>query len=294
MRLATKTLAAINAYYEQSAKQEFRRHLGASVIGRPCTRAIWYAWRWTKVEKFEGRMLRLFERGQMEEDRFIKYLRAIGCEVWPFKDEATKKQWKVTGVDGHFGGSLDGVGRGLPDLPPDMPFLIECKTHNNKSFEKLKEDGLQKAKWEHFIQCQTYSSKMKLPACLYMAVNKDTDELLCILVMPDIEQAQRTEDRARLIIYSHEAPPRINKSPGYWVCKFCHFAKICHNKQAENVARNCRTCEHSRPASDGSGEWLCNQPENDAEYGDNVPLNEEAQLKGCDRYQLKTGLFSEP
>lgn len=286
MQLATKTLAAINAHYERTAKQEFRRHLGASVIGKPCTRAIWYGWRWAKLEKFEGRMLRLFERGQLEENRFIEYLRAIGCEVWPFENEETQKQWKVSGVEGHFGGSLDGVGRGLPDLPPDMPFLIECKTHSHKSFEKLKEEGLQKAKWEHFIQCQTYASKKNLPACLYMAVDKDNDELWLCIVLPDTEQAKRTEDRARLIIYANEAPPKINKSPGFWVCKFCNFNKICHYKQTEDVARNCRTCEYGTPCDDGSGVWICKKQMRN--------LNEADQLKGCGLYTLKQGLFSEP
>lgn len=288
---ATKTLAAINAALEAEQKIEFRRHLGASVVGRPCSRQIFYIWRWAKFEKHEGRMLRLFARGQNEEERFFEYLRSIGCEVWPFNEAAGKKkgkpqQWRVSDVEGHFGGSLDGVGRGIPDLPPGTPFLIECKTHNLKSFTKLKEEGLMKAKWEHFIQMQTYIHKMGLPAGLYMASCKDNDELFLDIVQPDPEQAKRTIDRGRMIIYAKEAPPRINKSPGFWMCKFCTFQQMCHFKN-EQPHRNCRTCKFSVPLKDGSGDWHCT-------HGNGHTLNEAAQLAGCGHYDVNLGLFSEP
>lgn len=239
---------------------------------------------------FEGQMVRLFERGQRYENRFFGYLRAIGCEVWEFENPEKKTQWKVSDVEGHFGGSLDGVGRGLPDLPPDMPFLIECKTHNLKSFTKLKEEGLMKSKWEHFVQCQTYMGKKKLPMCLYMAECKDNDKLHLELVQPDPVTGSRTIDRARLVIYAHEAPPRINKSPGFWKCKFCDYPQLCHFKKTADVERNCRTCIYSSPAKDGSGEWLCGL----AGELEGQRLNEAAQLAGCSAYQLSPGLTSEP
>lgn len=154
-----------------------------------------------------------------------------------------------------------------------------------------------KAKWEHFIQMQTYMFKMDLPFGLYMAANKDNDELFLDIVQPDPEQAKRTIERGRMIIYAEEAPPRINKSPGFWMCRFCAFQQLCHFKK-ELPHKNCRTCVHSRPANDGSGDWLCTHPTHDAAYGDAVPLNEEAQktmLNGaCDLYEVSPGLYSEP
>lgn len=291
MPQALKTLAAIDAYCKDNQKADFRRHLGASQIGKPCTRAIWYGWRWTKKKLFEGQMVRLFERGQRYEDRFFNYLRAVGCEVWEFENPEKKTQWKISDVEGHLGGSLDGVGRGLPDLPPEMPFHIECKTHNLKSFTSLVEDGLMKSKWEHYVQCQTYREKMGLPVSLYMAECKDNDKLYLELVWRDPVQAQRTIDRARLIIYAHEAPPKINKSSAYYICKWCEFSQICHFKKTEQIERNCRTCQHSRPLKDGSGNWECTLSDLTE---DNEILNEEKQLAACPHYQLSPGLTSEP
>lgn len=61
-----------------------RTHLGASLIGKECRRELWYGFRWVKKEEFDGRMYRLFQRGHLEEARFIEYLMGIGCKVQPF------------------------------------------------------------------------------------------------------------------------------------------------------------------------------------------------------------------
>ena len=48
----------------------FRSHLGASVIGNKCKRAIWFNFRWVKKPEFSGRQLRLFNRGHKEEEPY--------------------------------------------------------------------------------------------------------------------------------------------------------------------------------------------------------------------------------
>jgi hypothetical protein len=40
------TKAAIFAAYEAEAGDGFREHLGASLIGKDCERALWYDFRW--------------------------------------------------------------------------------------------------------------------------------------------------------------------------------------------------------------------------------------------------------
>jgi hypothetical protein len=59
-----------------------RNHLGASLIGDPCARKLWYVFRWVKHEKHPGQLYRLFNRGHKEEDRFIEWMEGIGIEVW--------------------------------------------------------------------------------------------------------------------------------------------------------------------------------------------------------------------
>ena len=281
MTPATLTLAAINSYIEAKQESSHRSHLGASVIGKKCARELWYLFRWAVLKKHPAALLRLFERGQLEEARFVGFLRSIGCEVWEHDVTALTpgKQWRISDHDGHFGGSLDGVARGLPDLPPGTAFLTEFKTHGSKSFAKLVESGVMGSKWEHFIQMQIYMHKMGLPVALYMAVNKDTDELHLELVRYDAEVAKTALARAGTIIYANEPPERIGNSPGGFGCKFCDCNRLCHFGDVV-PDRNCRTCSFARPGANGL--WVCGLRQ--------LNLDDKAQRAACGSYQVNPKL----
>lgn len=307
MQLAVKTLAAIEAalQIDQGAKyrgllgklmplagdaystkeDDWRDHLGASLIGRDCARELWYSFRWTTLTKFDGRMLRLFNRGHLEEPRMVALLEMIGCTVWQLTPEG--KQFRISGHRGHFGGSLDSVMRGIPDLPEEA-VLGEFKTHGEKSFTKLKEDGVQAAKWEHFIQMQIYMGKNDLKWALYVAVNKNTDELHMELVQFDEVQYKRYLDRSAMIIDAKEPPPRIGDSPGFFKCKFCSHSKVCHLEDLP--VKNCRTCLHSSVEDDGR--WRCLESEAISPNFDwDGELPPEAQRKTDCKFYLSNPVF---
>lgn len=58
-----------------------RFYCGASAIGEECPRARWYDFRWASKVHFEGRMLRLFDRGHKEERRVLEWLGSVGAEI---------------------------------------------------------------------------------------------------------------------------------------------------------------------------------------------------------------------
>lgn len=281
---ASKTLAAVYAFIKSKEEEPFRAHLGASVIGDECARRLWYNFHWTKKEEFDGRMLALFQRGHLEEIRFIEYLQGIGCEIWPFNSDAPLKngkpqQWRITDHEGHFGGSPDGVGRGLPELPPGEPFVCEFKTHNAKSFAKLIDDGLMRTKWKHFVQTQVSMYKLAINYSLYCAVNKDTDELHFEIIQADEKEAKRALERAGGIIWADEPPPRIGTSPAHYGCKYCHLSRLCYFGD-QMPARNCRTCKWSAPVP--GGQWRCKLHDH--------PLTEAAQRAACIDYTVNPQL----
>jgi len=272
--------------------------MGASILGGGCARAIWYNFRWATASNFSGRILRLFNRGHMEEARFIALLLMIGCEV--YQQDENGKQFRISHEAGHIGGSGDGVVIGLPDLPPGTAVLIEAKTHNDKSFKDLAGDNWQKyidhfidpnnnppvpfkgkgvheAKLEHYVQSNIYMTKMGLGATLYLAVNKNTDELYAELIPANPESAARFLDRGSQLVRMELPPEKINASPGFWKCRFCDHRPVCHLKQAPD--RNCRTCEFSKPNAEDKG-WSC------AIHG---AIDVPTQLKGCTDYQVKPG-----
>lgn len=261
----------------------FRKHLGASVLGTECGRAVWYGFRWATVPHFDARMLRLFNRGHLEEARFIAMLLTIGVQVW--QQDENGKQFRISGVGGHFGGSGDGIGMGIPDLPPDLAALLEFKTHNDNSFKELSAKGVREAKFEHYVQMQTYMRKMGLTVALYMAVNKNNDEIWAELVYLDPAFADQFIDRARVIILAKEPPSKIGKSVAWFGCKWCDHKTVCHLGGAP--ARNCRTCVHSLPSEDGCWECTCPDVKVEAEaqgWEDPIVLDKAAQLAACNHY----------
>lgn len=83
-KISDQLLIDIDNYCDRKWKDENRTHLGFSMIGDECQRKLWYGFRWCKTPNPEPRIKRLFDRGHKEEDRFIDYLRGIGCTVNPF------------------------------------------------------------------------------------------------------------------------------------------------------------------------------------------------------------------
>src|SRR6476661_7858189 len=85
---------------EEFCKSEFaedpRTHLGASIIGHDCKAYAWNTFRWLRFEEFSGRMLRLFNRGHEEEQRFVRWLVGAGFTVYE-TDPNTGKQFRIVG-----------------------------------------------------------------------------------------------------------------------------------------------------------------------------------------------------
>lgn len=261
---------AKDAYEGQ--KDEFRSHLGASMIGRECPRELWYNFHWAKPPSFEGRMLRLFNRGHLEEPRLVAMLMMIGCEVW--SQDADGNQFRISGVGGHFGSAIDGVLNNCPDVP-DEPILGEFKTHNDKSFKKLVADGVKKAKFEHYVQMQIYMGEYQLRYALYLAVNKNDDMLHGEIVEFDQPIYDTYMARADKIILSTTIPTRISDNSSFWKCMYCDFREICHLSGTPSV--NCRTCAGSVPTEDGK--YHC--------VKFSVVLDKKMQLTGCQEYDRK-------
>lgn len=244
------TAQAILKHYEKQP-QDNRPHLGASEIGKPCDRAIWYSFRWATKKKFEGRILRLFNTGHREETRFLDELKSIGAEVYE-RDPDTGKQFNFTAHGGHFAGSCDAIARGLPEAPKTWA-LVEMKTHSSKSFADLIKNGVVKSKPEHYAQMQVYMGLAELERALYLAVNKDTDELHTEWIHFDKDIFQALLDRAERIINRHIPPEKLSQDPSWYQCKFCDHQAACH--QAVIPQKNCRTCAFSTPMEDGT--WKC-------------------------------------
>ncbi len=248
-----KTVAAILEWHKANRKNAHRPHLGASQIGNECRRALWYQHRWCDSPVFDGRMLRLFETGDLEEDRFVRELRAIGATVWS-RDPETGKQIRFTAHDGHFALSLDGVVEGLPDAPK-KPHIVEMKTANEKSFKATKAKGVKEAKPVYYAQVQAGMHLSGIHDCLFLMKNKNDESLYGERIKYDPAYALKLLAKAGEIIWSDKPPEKISGDPSYYICKFCDYKDVCHGDKVPEV--NCRTCAHATPEKGGDGKWSC-------------------------------------
>lgn len=253
IKLASLTLAAVEAAVVAGTDDGMRPHLGASQIGKPCARAIWYSFRWALKPSHEARMLRLFARGQREEDVVVALLRNAGIEVCT-ADVNTGKQFSFS--TGHFGGSLDGVVLGLPDSPKTW-HLLEVKTANAKSFKDMADKGVLKAKPEHWAQMQAYMAWAGLTRALYIMVCKDSDEMHMERIDFDRAHADRLFAKAQHIIDAKEPPEGISTNPSWYLCKFCDYHSLCYSEAMPQ--RTCRTCAYVTP--DVNAKWFCERYE---------------------------------
>lgn len=238
-----------------------RKHLGASEIGEECARRLWYSFRWTKLkEQFSGRMLRLFQRGHLEEKRINEYLDAIGFE--------RKAVTHIEIGNPHFGGTPDGAVGVIPKYFP-YPVILEFKTWNTKGFVELVKVGVKAHAPKHYAQMCIYAKAYEINHALYIAVNKNDDDLHIELLELDMQFADDMLRKAEHVIESLTPPARISEQATYYKCRFCYFNDVCH-QNADPIV-NCRSCKFASP--DSNGTWYCNF------HLDTIP--DEWIAKGC-------------
>lgn len=267
-------VAAIDKAHENRAERP-RPHMGCSMLGEPCERKLWLSFRWATPEKFSGRILRLFRRGQLEESTVVSDLRSAGCHVTDTGESQSRVDFGC-----HVSGSIDGIIKsGVPEAPK-KPHVLEIKTHSLKSFNELEAKGVQLAKPLHWAQMQVYMLGAGVDRALYYAVCKDDDRIYTERVRLCEESAEAFVTRGQRIALTERMPePIAGASPSWYVCKFCPYYNFCHQSKTTTQA-NCRTCAHATPKSDGT--WHC------ARWNDTIPT--EAQHNGCDSHVLHPDL----
>jgi len=271
-KLADALLASIDTFCQEKYGDGHRNHLGASLIGKECSRYLWYVFRWCKAPKLTGQQLRLFNRGHLEEIRFVEWLRGIGCGVSEFQADGVT-QHRISGVNGHFGGGLDGFITLPPHLGGFEMLLAEFKTSNDKRFKVLASSGVAAACPEHFQQMSTYGVGYHVKYAIYICINKNTDELYVEICALDWELGADSHRKAEDIILAETAPMKISADPTFYKCKWCDMHSICHEEAP--VERNCRSCADCKPSHDG--QWWCDQHQQILEK-DFLP-------KSCDKYR---------
>lgn len=258
--------------YENAESTElYLGRIGASFIGEECNRKIWLSWRAYARESFEGRMLRLFQTGHLQEDRIITDLRNSGLQVWDKKEDGT--QYEFTDSTGHFIVKVDGIVKGVPQSEHKAHDL-EAKTHNKNSFSSLVKKGVQEAKPLHYSQMQAGMLYGDLTRALYVALCKDDENYHIERVKECKTEQKKIDAKIKSIVGATLRPAGISDDGGSFGCKFCDMKTVCI-KEVEPI-KSCRSCVYAQPVE--NGQWLCNSSSNILTLDD--------QRKTCDHYEV--------
>lgn len=217
-----------------------RGHLGASVIGRECPRSVALSYRKASPDAaVDGRMVRLFNRGHMEEARLAACLQVAGFQLKLISKDGGQISYKT----GDLQGSVDGVIR----LQDGSLAVLEFKTMNRRTWDKLEKDG--QIKSEHLSQMQCGMHGLGLTQALYLASCKDTDGIQVYLVA---YEGEPTEMLNRAADITHGLiPPKLSETD--FRCRFCDHKAFCHRGAAPLAS--CRTCVHA--SFEGNGKVSC-------------------------------------
>lgn len=245
------TVDAIWAAYERGAGPQYDGYgIAASALGRECDRELFYSLRWASPpETLSGRKLRIFARGNIEEQRVLQDLRDAGLDVSDH-DDMTGKQWTFAMARGWLRGKADGRVKGVIEAPK-ADHVLEIKSLKAADWRAIIRHGLLKAKPEHWHQLHAGMAGMGIARGLYVGVNKDSEEILTERLHLDGEVAARMEARVLRIVDAHDAPDRIADKPDAFACRFCNHRETCHGTTLPR--RNCRTCINFTFAENGMG-----------------------------------------
>ncbi|MDA0238989.1 MAG: hypothetical protein O3A84_03045 [Proteobacteria bacterium] len=272
---ATQTITNLIDAQHADAPDEPRLHLGGSMLGHPCDRWLWLSFRWAVREEFPGRILRLFRRGNNEEDIITADLKAIGIDI-----NSTGDKQRFIKFGSHVGGSVDGIiESGVPGAEKTR-HIAEFKTHALKSFDDVEKKGVQASKPMHWAQMQVYMLGTKIARALYVAVCKNDDRIYTERVHYDKEAATNLVERGHRIALAERMPEPISTDASWYQCKFCPAHSFCHKEQLTQHV-NCRTCAHATPEADST--WSCAR-------WDSKDIPGDFQKTGCDSHVLHPDL----
>lgn len=263
-RPVPSTLRAIQAKIEAGQQDWESVGVSAGDIGTECDRELWFKFRRASVpEVITWRKRRIFERGNIEEERLLDLLRLVGCEVWGEQD-------RVRAVSGHLRGKIDGRVLGLLEAPT-KEHIVECKSAKQEIFRKVVKDGVRKAMPMHWATIQFYMHETGLDRAQYMMSNKNDEDLHLERVRYDAEAAMRAIARVERVVAMPEPPARLCTKRDDFRGALCKQAAVCWGEDMPRA--HCRSCLHATPLMSGNAAWDCARH--------SKPLGLDEQDAGC-------------
>lgn len=211
-----------------------RAYVGASSVGGDCERSIQFDYAGAPRERdFKTETLRKFDFGHFSEEWARHTFTDAGFTLVQHR-RAPRELYSFSQLGGRFKGTPDGVFLDGPEnIGIGYPCLWEHKGVGSKTYRQLEREGLKKARFTYYAQCQVYMAYLELtehPA-VFTVTNLDSGEQMHLAVAFDPVTAQAMTDRAVRIVQATEAGellPRPFADATHFKCRtMCDFPNRC-------------------------------------------------------------------
>jgi hypothetical protein len=228
------TVKALRDVVKTNQDRKRRDYLGASAVGEPCSRKIWYEYHGYERPDFDTDTLWRFEDGHRTEDLIAERLRMVeGIELWTHREDG--KQFGFSALNGKFKGHVDGVIKGLIQAPKTA-HLWECKAVGEKGFRDFKKmkslhgdkNTLKNWNEQYFAQAQIYMHYMNLDRHYMTVSTPGGRDLDACRTEYNPEVSDQLIDKTYKILVAIEPPKRISEKPDFYRCRWCPFNEVCH------------------------------------------------------------------
>lgn len=207
-QIIEKTLANKN--------NEPRNYIGASSIGNPCERAIWYGINNPESKEVYPKQKLTFEIGKRLETMILDLLKESKLDI--LTDVYVGSEYPL--FEGHLDAYI--LENGQPK------YILEIKTANDSSFNTFKNKGVKLWYPEYYDQVQSYMGMINIRKCILIAINKNTSELHQEIIPFDEYRYDYLLNKAKRIGETVNPPRKINESASFFRCKMCFYKKVCH------------------------------------------------------------------
>lgn len=248
---------------KRAARETRRLYLGMSSIGDPCGRKLWYRFRGFTPLALEGRMKRLFELGDLVEEKLIRDLREAGYTVRD-RDPETGRQYAFSDFGGLFRGHSDGEIEGLE--ASRRVHVLECKSANKNKFQSFRKVGVRRTYPVYYAQVQCYMGYSGLERALVVVDCKDSSDLYTERISFNREDFDSIRNRAMNILKANEIPDRAFDKPTISNCHWCEMRLHCWRpEEAIQMEETCGTCHYAEVGFPSLGRNWCRHPDHPLE-----------------------------
>lgn len=226
-------LVMIGIMEKAEAAKERRGYLGASSIGAPCERQVWYQYNGYPAEPMKFKGICATQDGHLTEELIASRLRLVpGIQLETV--DANGNQFGFSRFDGKFKGHIDGLIFGLLQAPKTA-HIWENKSVNEKKFGELQKlidkfgekNALKEWDYTFYIQAQIYMGEFDLDRHYLTACTPGGRAILSVRTEFSRDVYNATLAKAERIINAKTAPERAFHSKVWKDCKWCKFAEEC-------------------------------------------------------------------